>query len=184
MAYAQAFKIVGPAGYPQPLSTGAPQGIDVTSATQNYPVGTRAWALDPVLGMAEFQYAKGVALTALGEIIQLNTDGTTVRAAGGTIKGQCGIAMSANVANKWGWYCINGDCLGLIAGDVTGDVPAYATATAGTLADDIVAGSQIVGTQLLNGLDAGGSAIPNTALLTAAHQTVVRLRYPVAVKAV
>ena len=31
---------------------------------------------------------------------------------------------------------------------------------------------------------AGGSAIPNTTELTAAHQTVVRLQYPAVVKAV
>jgi hypothetical protein len=185
MAYTQAFKVQGPLGYPQPLSGGGVQAIDATSLVQNYPLGTRIRAIDPVLGEAEFLYAKGVASTAATELIQINGDYSTVRAAGGTIKGLCGIAMSANIAGpNYGWYCIFGAVLCLIAGDVTGDVPAYTTATAGVLADDIVAGSQVVGSQLMNGLDAGGSAIPGTALLTAAHQTVVRLQYPAVVKAV
>ena len=182
--FAQNFTPIGPVGYPRPLSTGSPQAINATSTTKNYALGTRCRAVDPVLGEAEFVYATGVASTAAAELIQINGDYTTVRAAGGTIKGLCGIAMSANVASQYGWYCIFGACLALIAGDVTGDVPAYATATAGTLADDIVAGSQVVGTQLMNGLDAGGSAIPGTADTTAAHNTVVRLQYPAVVKAV
>lgn len=168
----------------QPKSGGTVQAINATSTTQNYPLGTRVRAVDPVLGEAEFVYAKGVASTAATEVIQINGDWTTTRAAGGTIKGLCGIAMSANVANQYGWYAVFGVVPCLIAGDVTGDVPAYATATAGTLADDIVAGSHIVGSQLMNGLDAGGSAIPGTSDTTAAHQTMVRLTYPCVIKAV
>lgn len=184
MAFTQSWTIKGPMGQPAPLSTGGVQAITATSTTQNYPLGTRVRAVDPVLGEAEFIYATGVASTAANELIQINGDYTTVRAAGGTIKGLVGIAQAAIVASNYGWYCIFGACLCIIAGDVSGDVPGYATATAGVLADDIVAGSQVVGSQLMNGLDAGGSAIPGTTLLTAAHQTVVRLQYPAVVKAV
>jgi hypothetical protein len=161
-----------------------PQAIDATSTTQNYPLGTRVVAKDPVLGEGEFVYAKGVASTAVGEVIQINGDFTTVRAAGGTIKGNVGIAMSANVANQYGWYCVKGRVMVLVAADVTGDVPAYATATAGTLADDIVAGSQIAGIQLQNGLDAGGSAIPGTSDTTAAHFVPAVIHYPAVLKAI
>lgn len=182
--FVPSFKIIGPYGLPAPLSTGGPQAINATSATQNYPVGTRVRAVDPVLGEAEFIYAKGVANTAVDELIQLNSDGTTVRAAGGTIKGLCGIAQSANVANQWGWYCIFGSCLALIAADVTGDVPAYATATAGTVADDIVAGSAVCGSMLMNGTDAAGTAIPGTTDTLAAHKTIIRVFYPYVAKAI
>ncbi len=183
--FVPAFKPIGNGiGLPTPLSTGAPQAINATSTTKNYPLGTRVWATDPVLGPTEFQYAQGVASTAVDDLIQLNADGTTVRAAGGTIKGLSGFAQSANVANQFGWYAINGACLCTIAADVTGDVVAYATATAGTVADDIVAGSAVVGTQLLNGTDAAGSAIPNTTDTLAAHKTVVICRYPYVAKAV
>jgi hypothetical protein len=162
----------------------SPQAINATSTVQNYPLGTRIKAVDPVLGEAEFIYCVGVASTAVDDLIQINGDYTTVRAAGGTIKGLCGFAQSANVASQYGWYCINGACLCTIAADVTGDVPAYATATAGTVADDIVAGSAIVGSQLQNGTDAAGSAIPNTTDTLAAHKTVVRVHYPYVAKAI
>lgn len=165
-------------------SGGTHQNIGSVSSVQNYPLGTRVKAIDPVLGEAEFIYAKGVASTADKDLVQINGDYTTVRAVGGTIKGLVGIAQGALVANTFGWYAIFGSVLCTIAGDVTGDVPAYATATAGVLADDIVAGSQVVGTQLMNGLNAGGSAIPGTADTTAANTTVVRLQYPAVVKAV
>jgi hypothetical protein len=181
--FAQAYKIIGPAGLPQPLSTGRPQAIDATSATQNYDVGTRVRAVDPTLGEAEFIYCEGVASTAAYEVIQINGDYTTTRAAGGTIKGLVGIAQSANVANQWGWYLIFGRGLVLIAADVAADLPAYCTATAGTLADDIVAGSQVVGSMLELGLDAGGSAIANTADTTPQHYTVGRFCYPTVIKA-
>jgi hypothetical protein len=178
------FRIVGAAAYPQPLAGCKPQAINATSATKNYALGTRVKAIDPVLGESEFIYAAGVANTAVDDLIQINGDYTTVRAAGGTIKGLCGFAQSANVANQYGWYCIAGACLCTIAADVTGDVPAYATATAGTVADDIVAGSAVVGTQLMNGTDAAGSAIPNTTDTLAAHKTVVRCFYPYVAKAI
>jgi hypothetical protein len=180
--YASAFQITEPYG-PTTLS-GANQGIHERSTTQHYRLGTRVWANDPVLGRSEFIYCVGVASTAVGNLIQINGDFTTVRAAGGTVKGPVGVAMSASVASEYGWYCIFGRVLVLIAADVTGDVPGYATASAGVWADDIVAGSQIVGSQLQNGTDAAGSAIPDTTLTLAAHFTVANLWYPSVIKAV
>ena len=180
--YVPAFKITEPYG-PTTLS-GSNQGIHERSTTQTYRLGTRVWANDPVLGRSEFVYCKGVASTAASELIQINGDFTTVRAAGGTVKGSVGVAMSASVANEYGWYCIFGRCYCLIAADVAGDLPGYATATAGVFADDIVAGSQIVGSQLQNGTDALGSAIPDTTDTLPAHTTVVNLWYPCVIKAV
>lgn len=167
-----------------PLSTGGPQAIGATSATQNYPLGTRIIAKDPVLGEAEFVYAKGVANTAAYEVIQINPDFTTTRAAGGTIKGIAGIAQSANVANQFGWYLVKGRGLVLIAADVTANLTAYATATAGTVADDIVAGSAIVGMMLEAAADAGGSAIVGTTDTTPQHYAVAHCQYPFVAKAI
>jgi hypothetical protein len=182
--FAQSFKPAHNDAGVFPLSTGGPQAIDATSTTQNYALGTRIVAKDPVLGEAEFIYCKGVASTAKYEAIQINPDFTTTRAAGGTIKGFCGIAQSANVANQYGWYLIWGAGLVLIAGDVTANLTAYATATAGTVADDIVAGSAIVGMMLQEALDAGGSAIPNTTDTTPQHYAVAICQYPYVIKAV
>jgi hypothetical protein len=182
--FAQAFKIIGPAAHPQHLSTGRPQAISATSTTQNYDLGTRVRAVDPVLGEAEFVYCVGVASTAAYEVIQINPDFTTTRAAGGTIKGFAGIAQSANVAGQYGWYLVKGRGLVLIAADVTANLTAYATATAGTAADDIVAGSAIVGMMLEEALNAGGSAIVGTADTTPANNAVAHCQYPFVIKAV
>jgi hypothetical protein len=181
--FAQNFKIIGPAGLPQPIAGTTPQGIHETSTVQSYKLGTTAVANDPVLGDAEFVYAKGVALTAAGNFVQLNPDFTTTRAAGGAAKGHVGIAMSDNVANQWGWYCVKGRCVVTIAADVTANLGAYGAA-AGVLADDVVATNHIIGAMLLAGLNAGGSVIPGTADTTAAATTIAVLRYPYAVIAV
>lgn len=182
--FAQSFKPAHNDAGVFPLSTGGPQAIDATSTTQNYPLGTRIIAKDPVLGEAEFIYCKGVASTAAHEVIQINPDFTTTRAAGGTIKGTTGIAQSANVANQYGWYLVKGRGLVLIAGDVTANLTAYATATAGVAADDIVAGSAIVGMMLEEALNAGGSAIVGTADTTPANRAVAHCLYPFVIKAV
>jgi hypothetical protein len=181
--FAQAFKIVGPAGLPQHLSTGVPQAINATSTVKNYALGTRVRAIDPVLGESEFIYLTGVANTAAGNFVQVNPDFTTTRAAGGTAKGFVGIAMSACVAANYGWYCIFGRCVATIAADVTANLAAYGAA-AGVLADDVVATNQIAGAMLTAGLNAGGSAIPGTTDTTAAATTIALLQYPVAILAV
>ena len=181
--FAQNYSIIGPAGHPQFASGGVFQAISATSTAQNHNVLLTVQAVDPILGVSEFQYAKGVASTEAGDFVVLNPDGTTTRAAGGTAKGLVGIAMSANVANQWGWYCIKGMCLATIAGDVTANLAAYGAA-AGVLADDVVATNQIAGAMLLAGLNAGGSVIPGTADTTPANRTIAVIRYPVAILAV
>src|SRR5574340_78319 len=87
-----------------PLAGKSPQAIDANSATQNYALGTRIIAVDPVLGECEFIYCKGVAGTAAGLMVVIENDFTTALDA--TPKGFCGVAMSACVANEFGWYCI------------------------------------------------------------------------------
>jgi len=181
--FAAAFKFVDSVGYPQPSSGKSPQGIHVTSTTQNYPLLTRIEAVDPVLGKAEFVYAKGVASTTIGEGIQLNPDGTTIRAAGGTAVGHIGVAMSANVANQYGWYCVKGRVPLKIAADVTANLQGF-LAAAGIWADDVAATKLVSGAAIEAGLDAGGSAIVGTDDTTEAHFAIGVVHYPYAIKAV
>ena len=86
------------------------QPIAVTDTTQNHAVGTIVCGVDPTYGEAEFIYLKGVASTAVGSIVTYNTSsGTTALAPVGTNKPQpVAVAMSANVANQYGWYQISG----------------------------------------------------------------------------
>ena len=86
------------------------QPIAVTDTTQNHAIGTIVTATDPTYGGAEFIYLKGVASTAVGSVVVYNTtSGTTTLAPAGSNKPQpVAVAMSANVANQWGWYQISG----------------------------------------------------------------------------
>ena len=86
------------------------QPIAVTDTTQNHAIGTIVTAEDATYGGAEFIYLKGIASTAVGSVVTYNSlTGTTTLAAAGTNKPQpVAIAMSANVADQWGWYQISG----------------------------------------------------------------------------
>lgn len=83
------------------------QPINVTSTVQACPLGTIVQAADSAYGQAEFVYAKGVASTAAGDAVVFDPKGATVRTVATTV-GCVAIAMSANVANQYGWYQISG----------------------------------------------------------------------------
>lgn len=181
--FAQNFKITGPIG-PQQTLTGTAQAIDATSTVQNYPLGTRVKAVDPVLGGAEFVYLTGVASTVAGDAVTFTGAFATVRDTGTNSKGALAIAMSACVASNYGWYCVKGRCLVNIAGDVTA-LPAYLVdATAGVVDDAIVATNHVTNASLALGLAAGGSAIVGTTDTTPANKTVVLINDPYVVLAV
>lgn len=86
------------------------QQIADTDTVQNHPLGTIVTAVDSTLGGGEFIYLKGVGSTVVGSIV--NYDDTyqtaldTVATAGPSRP--LAVAMSANVANQYGWYQISG----------------------------------------------------------------------------
>lgn len=86
------------------------QPIADTSTTQKHPLGTIISAHDPTYGAGEFIYLKGVASTVVGSIV--NFKGTTYQTAlgyaGENVPSPVAIAMSANVADQYGWYQISG----------------------------------------------------------------------------
>jgi hypothetical protein len=156
-----AFKIVeslGPRGKIAG-STASAQDIESTSTTQNFALGTRVRAVDPTYGEAEFIYAKGVASTAKYDAVVILGDHTTART-GARSKGLLGVAMSANVANQYGWYCIWGK-VPVKAGTVVAAAPAYLTATAAQLDDAIVAGDFVAGASFVtaDGTPSAGLAV-------------------------
>ena len=135
------------------------QPIGSTSATQNHNLGHVVRAYDATYGEAEFIYLKGVASTAAGDLVAYDTkNATTVRAvhAGATSKGPCAVAMSANVATQYGWYCISGS-VPVNSGAVAAHSRPYLTATAGQIDDAVVAGDAIDGA-LIEEVDSGGFA--------------------------
>jgi hypothetical protein len=93
------------------------QAINETSTTQKHQVGFVVDAQDDGgtiagqnLGGARFIYLRGAASTQVGTLVTydpfLNT--TTIVPATLSPSGPAAVAMSANVANQFGWYAVEG----------------------------------------------------------------------------
>lgn len=116
------------------------QPIGTTETTQYHPIGTIVKAKDPLLGEGEFIYLKGVASTAVGDLVgyqALAGSGTTVNATTtrtvAATRGPVAVAMSANVANQFGWYQISGNAVINCAAAIAANALIYASATAGSV---------------------------------------------------
>lgn len=150
MAYSTNWKVL----HPPQLGW---QPINETSTTANHPLGTIVQARDfgtNANGAGEFIYLKGAASTAVGDWATYNMDdGGTTRLVANAI-GPVAVAMSANVASQYGWYQISGkavaNCLAAFADN--GNV--YATATAGSVDDAVVAGDLVHNAKGASAIDA------------------------------
>lgn len=119
------------------------QPIAETSTTQKHRLGDRFHCSDDTYGPGEFIYLKGVASTAVGSWVTFNADdGTTALLAANAI-GPVAIAMSACVADNFGWYQIYGKAVGRALSGFLDDANVYATSTAGSVDDAIVAGDRV-----------------------------------------
>lgn len=140
------------------------QQIEDTSTTQNHTLGHTVQAKHATYGIATFIYLKGVASTAAYDVVVFDLKaGTTTRAIAGS-RGPAAVAMSANVANRYGWYMIEGSAI-ITCGTVAADKPLYATATAGTVDDAVVSGDMILGmvSKTANGTPAAGQLVAQIA---------------------
>lgn len=120
-----------------------PQAIAETSTTQNHPLGTIVTAVDPTYGAGEFIYLVGVASTAVGSWVTIKEDGFTTSLLAANDIGRVGVAMSANVASSYGWYQISGKAVGKALASYADNGLVYATATAGSIDDAVVAGDRV-----------------------------------------
>lgn len=114
--------------------------VDTAAAV---PVGTIVTATDPTYGAGEFIYLKGVASTVVGSWVTYNMDdGSTALLAANAI-GPVAVAMGLTVADTWGWYQIGGKAVGKALASFADNANVYATATAGSIDDAIVAGDRV-----------------------------------------
>ncbi len=121
------------------------QPIAETRSTKAHPLGTIANAYDPDRGGGEFVYLKGVANTAATDWVTYSADdGSTTRLVPNAI-GPVAVAMSANVADQFGWYQINGKAQGNCANNFAENGNVYATSTAGRVDDAVVSGDRVKG---------------------------------------
>lgn len=119
------------------------QPIADTSTVQQHALGLKVAAFDPTYLEGEFVYAKGVASTAVGSWVLINEDDWSTSLLAANDIGRVGIAMSANVANQYGWYQVSGKAVGKVAAAFVDNANIYATATAGTVDDAVVAGDRV-----------------------------------------
>lgn len=119
------------------------QPIADTSTTQKHALGTKVRATDPTYGEGEFIYLSGVASTAVGSWVTIHEDGFTTTLLAANDIGQVAVAMSANVASQWGWYQIDGKAVGKALASYADNGLVYATATAGSVDDAVVAGDRV-----------------------------------------
>jgi hypothetical protein len=128
------------------------QAVADTDTTQRHALGKIVSAEDPVYGGAEFIYLKGVASTVVGSLVtyDINAGTTTLApATGGT--GPVAVAMSANVANQFGWYQIAGvAAVKAPNAMVVGAEIFMLAATPGSVDDAAVAGEQILNAKALS----------------------------------
>lgn len=121
------------------------QAFAETSTTARHPLGLIVSAQDPVYLGGEFIYLKGLAATAVGTWVTYNMDdGSTTLLAANAI-GPVAVSMSANVANQFGWYQIQGKAVALCLAGFLDNANVYATATAGSVDDAVVAGDRVKG---------------------------------------
>lgn len=140
------------------------QNIADTSTVKNHPLGTIVAGYDPTYGAGEFVYLLGVASTVVGSVVtyDLSTHQTVLSAVGGNIPRPIAIAMSANVANQYGWYQISGKAV--VKKQCT--VSLAAGAAVGVLSTGLIAGTG-------SGKEIMGAAVAAVASAAAGRTTVL-----------
>lgn len=116
------------------------QPIETVSDVQQHLLGVRCRARNAEQGECEFIYVKGLASVAVGEGVSYDgATGLLVRTVAAT-RGPVGIAMSALVANTYGWVQVFGKAICKV-GTVASGGSVWATATPGTLDDATLTGA-------------------------------------------
>ena len=140
-----AWKIISPTiGFP---------AIDATETTQLVPLGTRIRARHATYGEGEFIYLPGVASTVVGSVVLFSPDNYATSLATANDVGKLAVAMSANVANQYGWYQIYGKGAAKVLTGFVDNADCYLTATAGSVDDADVAGDYIRGMKGASAID-------------------------------
>lgn len=131
---------------------GAPN-LDESRTTREFPLGAITTAQSPTYGMGEFIYLQGVASTVVGSVVTYSADDYSTTLAAADAIGPVATALSACVANEFGWYQIGGKGVAKVAASFADDAACYLTSTAGTIDDAVVAGDRIKGMRGASAID-------------------------------
>lgn len=121
---------------------GAP-AITENVTEEKIALGARLKGTHPTYGEGEFIFMKGVASNARGSWNTLNFDDYSTALLAANAIGPVGIAMSPSVASEYGWYQIFGKAVGKVLASFADNANVYATATAGSVDDAVVAGDRV-----------------------------------------
>ena len=132
---------------------------------QAHPLGTiiRAYDTASSLGEGEFIYLEGVASTVVGTLVTYNNFGATTTLVPNTASQNApvAVAMSANVANQFGWYQISGVArISRVTGSKTSPSSKLSiSSTAGS-----VQGGSVAGKQVMNCISANTATVASAAV--------------------
>ena len=140
---------------------GAPKIGDVHTAgyVAAWKLGDIVRAVDPTYGAGEFIYLKGLDSTAVGSWVTYNPDDFSTTLLAANAIGPVAVAMAASVTGKYGWYQIQGKAIGKALTGYVDNALVYATATAGSVDDAVVAGDRVK-----NAIGASAVDTPSTGL--------------------
>jgi len=113
------------------------------ATTDSAKLGTIVQAQDDTYGTGEFIYLKGLASTTVGSWVTYNADDYSTTLLAANAIGPVAVAMSANLAGYYGWYQISGKAVGKALTGYVDNALVYATATAGSVDDAVVAGDRV-----------------------------------------
>lgn len=135
------------------------QVLTETSTTQQHPLGTIVKGVDATYGEGEFIYLKGVGSTVVGSTAVFDSAFQTTLTVAAS-RGPVAVALSANVANQFGWYQVRG-LAAVKTGTVAANAVCQTTATAGQVDDTTTATQYIDGmiTRTADGTPSAGLAI-------------------------
>ena len=86
---------------------------------------------------------QGLAATAVGSWVTYNASDNSTALLAADASAPVATAMSANVASQYGWYQIGGKAVGKAKAGFADNAYVYATATAGSVDDAVVAGDRV-----------------------------------------
>lgn len=142
------------------------QRISEVDTVQRHPLGQIVNAFDPTFGEGEFIYLRGVVSTVEGSWVTYNQDDHSTALLAANAIGPVAVAMSACVANSFGWYQIQGKAVGKALAGFLDNANVYGTATAGSVDDTIVAGDRVQnakGASALGSITSGNGTVVTSA---------------------
>ena len=142
MAWKQSFRVVH-----------GGQGIATTSTSQEQDLGSIVQAWDSTYLTGEFIYLKGVASTVVGSFVTYNLKDCSTELLVANAIGPVAVSMSINVASSYGWYQISGTAVGKAKAGFADNAAVYATSTAGSIDDAVVAGDRVHNAKGASALD-------------------------------